>query len=506
MSGVDSLLLSDATSPTAPPPVMLGYQQRWIEDDSPLKLGEKSRRIGLTWAEAADDVLQAAVTGGSNVFYIGPTADMALEFIEACAMWARAYDYVASEVEEGLYDDDDKAIKTFKVDFSSGKRIVALSSRPTNLRGKQGIIVIDEAAFHNDLKALLKAAMAMLMWGDKVRILSTHFGDANPFNELVQDVRAKKRKGSVHRITFRDAVAEGLYRRVCLRRGLEWSQEAEDQWVRDTYDYYGDDAPEELDVIPSQGGGVFLPLALIKLRMSADTPVVRGRWEDVFGLQPEYERYGVIERWCEEHLSEPLARLDRNCHHSLAQDFGRVSDLSVITIGEEANNLDTRVRLQVELSNCPFAQQKQVLKYIGDRLPRFRSAALDAGGNGASQAEFAQDEYGADRVESVHLSQQFYLQHMAGFKAALQDGTLRDLPLDSQTSDDLRALRVIEGIPRLPKAKTQRGDGQRLTRHGDAAIALFLLWYAMQREVTEIDFDSDDVVRAGYQLEDFIGG
>ena len=71
------------------PAALLPYQQRWIADDSPLKIAEKSRRIGLTWAEAADNVLIASSEGGSNVFYISATQDMAIEYIEACAMWAR---------------------------------------------------------------------------------------------------------------------------------------------------------------------------------------------------------------------------------------------------------------------------------------------------------------------------------------------------------------------------------------------------------------------------------
>ncbi len=48
------------TASSAAPAALLPYQQRWIADKSPLKIGEKSRRIGLTWAEASDDVLTAA--------------------------------------------------------------------------------------------------------------------------------------------------------------------------------------------------------------------------------------------------------------------------------------------------------------------------------------------------------------------------------------------------------------------------------------------------------------
>ncbi|WP_221621178.1 hypothetical protein [Halomonas sp. YLB-10] len=56
------------------PAVLLDYQQRWIGVRAPLKVGEKSRRIGLTWAETADNVLIAASArsaGGQTVYYLG---------------------------------------------------------------------------------------------------------------------------------------------------------------------------------------------------------------------------------------------------------------------------------------------------------------------------------------------------------------------------------------------------------------------------------------------------
>lgn len=133
-----------------------------------------------------------------NVYYIAYNRDMTVEYIQACAMWARAFNYAASEIEEGFWeeDDDDKHIKTYTIKFpDSGFRIVALSSRPSNLRGRQGIIVIDEAAFHEQLDELLKAALAMLIWG-KVRVISTHDGDDNPFNTLIGDIRAGRQEAA----------------------------------------------------------------------------------------------------------------------------------------------------------------------------------------------------------------------------------------------------------------------------------------------------------------------
>lgn len=489
MNPLESFLTREAATneDAAPPPVLLGYQQRWVADQSPLKLGEKSRRIGLTWGEAADNVLIASEAAGSNVFYISATQDMALEYIEACAMWARAFDLAAGQIEEGIFHDaGDKEIKLYKIDFpKSGKRIVALSSRPANLRGKQGVVVIDEAAFAPDLAGLIKAAMAMLMWGDKVRIISTHNGDDNPFNELINEIRAGKRKGSVHRITFSDAVADGLYRRVCLRKGIDWSKEAEEAWVADVRNFYGDDAAEELDAIPARGGGTYLPLALIDARMvpvGDIVPIVRMRWKTEFSLLPEPIRAAEVDAWCREHLAPVLATLNPERRHGFGEDFARIGDLTIITALEEGKDLVRRPRLVAELGGCPFAQQRQILKFVVDRLPRFFSGALDAGGNGAELAEYAADQWGHSRIEQIKLSDMFYLEQMPKFKAALEDATLDELPRDDQCRDDLRAIKKINGVPKLGKAKTQTADGRKVQRHGDFAIALFLGHYAMTRE------------------------
>lgn len=171
--------------------VLLGYQQRWIADQAPVKVAEKSRRVGLTWGEAADDVLDAArAEGGMDVWYIGYNQDMGREYIETCGAWSRQFGEAASEVEEVVVEDEKGDIQAFRIRYASGRKITALSSRPSNLRGKQGKVVIDEAAFHPDLAELLKAAFALTIWGGKVRVISTHDGADNAFNQLCSDIRA----------------------------------------------------------------------------------------------------------------------------------------------------------------------------------------------------------------------------------------------------------------------------------------------------------------------------
>lgn len=473
------------------PPVFIDYQAKWVADDAQLKIGEKSRRVGLTWAEACDDVLIAAKAldaGGMNVYYIGYNMDMAIEYIEACAMWARVFNQAAGEVEEGeeLFKNgnDEKAIKTYTIRFASGFRIVALSSRPANLRGKQGVVVIDEAAFHGALDELLKAAIALLIWGGKVRVISTHDGDQNPFNELINEIRAGKRKGSVHRITFQEAVADGLYARVCLRRGIEWTAEGEAAWVADVYAFYGDASTEELDVIPSQGSGAWLTTALIEARMMT-APVLRYTCPVGFEREDDAERHRVIQEWLDLEMAPLLADLDPELDSFFGQDFGRSGDLSVMVPAQLQQNLQRRAPFVVELRNMPHRQQEQVAKFLISGLPRFRKGALDARGNGHALAEFLAQKFGYNRIELVMLTEGWYREQMQPLKAAFEDGTIA-LPRDKDLLADLRAIKMVRGVARVPDAKTVGQDGGK--RHGDAGIAVALMHYASRGEVQIIEF------------------
>ncbi len=504
----DPLNLLVTPADDGPPPVLLGYQQRWIEDRAQLKVAGKGRRVGLTWAEAADDVLDAiAEVDSANTFYISAAQDMAREFVEAAALWARAFDVVAGEIQEGLWDDGSdvadvakRHIKTFEVTFpATGRRIVALSSRPTNLRGKQGNIVLDEAAFAPDLAGLLKAAMAMLLWGNRVKVISTHFGVENPFNQLIEQIKSGRRPGSYHHIPFDLAVADGLYRRVCLRRGIPWSQAAEDKWVADARAFYGEDAAEELDAIPANSGGRYLSLALLAQRMrvgpdDARWPIVRGAWDAEFAWLSEDVRAWAIKGWLAEHIDPVLERLNPLRVHAFGLDFARVADLSVLVVQERDESLVRRPVLQLELRNCPFSAQDAIYWHILDRLPRFRGGCADASGNGASTAERLAQRYGTEMVEQVRPSEGWYAMHMPRLRSSLEDGTLDDLPRDEQTQDDLRAIEVIRGVPRVPDVNTlskaaqakAADGGAKLRRHGDAAIAYVMCERAWVREVGEI--------------------
>lgn len=449
--------------------VLLPYQVRWIADTAPVKVAEKSRRVGITWAEAADAALSAAAAGGMDTWYLGYNRDMAREFVETAAGWARQFNKAALAIEEVALEDERRDLLAYRIRFASGHKIVALSSRPSNLRGKEGRAVIDEAAFHDDLPGLLKAAMAFTMWGGLVRVISTHNGAANPFNELVNDIRAERRPFSLHRVTLDDALAEGLYHRICRKAGRRYSAAGEREWRARIFAEYGEAASEELMCAPRASAGAFLSSVLVESRMRAGVPVLRWEVPAEFSERPEEYRVGAARDWCERNLDPALARLE-NLMSCFGEDFGRNGDLSVFWPLQIQSNLVRRTPFVVELRRVPFRQQEQILFYIVDRLPRLIGGALDARGNGQYLAETARQRYGA-RIEQVMLSAQWYRENMPRYKAAFEDGMV-ELPRDAEILADHRTLEIEHGYAHVPERRDQKG------RHGDAAIAGALAYYA----------------------------
>ncbi len=490
------------------PSVLLPYQQQLIDlvATHQVTVVEKSRRIGASWAIAADAVLRSAVTadkGGMHSFYLGFNKDMTRGFIDDCAMWAREFLHVAVEVEEFLFKDQeqggpDRDIQAFRIRFASGFEIVALCSRPRTLRGKQGYVIIDEAAFHDDLAELLKAAMALLMWGGKVLIISTHDGAHNPFNQLVGDVRAGRlKKAALLRVTFDDALKEGLFQRICLRTRRQWSPEAEQAWVEEIREFYGDGAAEELDCVPRQSGGRYLARTLLEGR-ATDVPVLRWTCNDAFVDLGDEGRHLACLQWCTDEL---LPRLDglRASSSALGEDFGRSGDLTVLWPVLVAQDLTRVTPLVVELRNVPFREQEQVLNFLVDHLPNCSGIALDARGNGQYLAEVTRQRYGAERVAEVMLSEGWYREHMPKLKAGLEDGTFT-LPKDADVIGDFHALEIARGVARPPERARQSPTGQ---RHSDAAVAAAMALFAS----TELDsgpltFD----VAGGGVSQDAFGG
>jgi phage FluMu gp28-like protein len=445
---------------------------------------EKSRRTGATWGAAADAVLRSASArdnGGMDTLYMGTSHDMAKEFIDAAGMWAKLFEKVVVATGDIIFDDgSEKGIQALKIDFASGFSIVALSSKPRSLRGLQGFAILDEAAFVDNLPELIKAAMAFLIWGGKVLIISTHNGADNAFNGLVTDIRAGRKNYGLVRFDLDDALRDGLFERICLinaHKHGEWSPEKEADWREDLIGKYGEGADEELYCIPSQGSGAWLPGPLIEARMH-DAPVLRLSFPDSFTMLPEHVRKAEVQRWIADEL-EPVMRatLDPALQSGLGFDVGRYRDLSVICPMQIGRTMRRIVPFLVELSKVSFQQQEQIRDAIAYGLPRFIGGRTDATGLGASLAESGTQRFGEAMI-GVKFSTEWYRIEMPPLKAAFEDDMIL-IPRDAEVAADLRAFKVVKGIATLPALRVAGAAGG--TRHGDAGIAIALAYSATRQ-------------------------
>ena len=485
----------DAMVPGALPPegldplangILMEHQRAWVADQSPLKLCRKGRRTGITFAEALDSTLIGAAAksaGGDSTFYIGDTKDKGRAFVQVCAQFAKTVAKESQSVGEFLFDDvqDDgtsKQITAYRIRFASGHEIVGLSSNPANIRGLQGRVVIDEAAFHRNVAAVIDACNALLIWGGTIRIISTHNGALNAFNELIKEIEVGQYDYSIHTVSFDDAVANGLYERVCLLRGWTPTVEAKAEWYRKVRRSYGSRVEamrEELDVIPREGDGVLLPLAWIEACSTTEYKVAR--WEPPFpGFvdMPEEVRRGEMLMWLIREVLPTIARYaDQGLTWHLGGDFAMRQDRSSYPIGFVGQDLKRHVPIIVELRACPYDQQKQVLFWLVAQIEligSFASGVLDANGNGMVLAQEARQKFGSDRIVELMPSDVWLREHTPRFRAMFED-RMGLIPADIDVRGDLRQFQVIGGVARIPRhIRTEGSDGGK--RHGDSAVAL----------------------------------
>jgi len=476
--------------------ILMKHQRDWLADKSDLKIAEKGRRTGITFAEALDDTLIAASkrsAGGDNVFYIGDTKDKGREFIGYVAHFARIIAGELHQVEEFIFKDEradgtTRDISAFRITFASGFRVEALSSNPANIRGLQGVVVIDEAAFHNDVREVIDAVNALLIWGGKVRVISTHNGVLNAFNELIRETKAGKAPFSLHFIPFSSAVENGLYRRVCLVKGWVWSQADADAWearIRGSYGARTAKMRQELDAIPSEAEGAALTRVQIEACMQEGIPFHRWTMADAFKNAPDEVRIAEAKAWCDEHLAPVLKELNPNRLHFMGEDFARSGDATDIVILELGGDLVRRTKLIIELRNIPFDQQRDVLFYVCDRIPRFARGAMDRTGNGAYLAEKAAQRYGSTIIE-VAFTIEWYRLEMPPYIEAFSDKTIL-LPRHDDVVQDHQSLQYVDGVIRVPKDFRFKGsDG--FDRHGDSAVAAALGYFASRQDYMEYGY------------------
>ncbi|MCY1004008.1 hypothetical protein OV079_23825 [Nannocystis pusilla] len=475
--------------------LLLPYQQRWYADRSQLRVIEKSRRCGITWAEGARQVMRAARAkhaGGTDCYYVSTSHRLGREYIEECAEWAKALNTAATHFGTRIIGNFGRDVLTHEIRFASGFSVRAITSNPSAFRGLGGSVCIDEAAHHPDLEELLKAAAAVGDWGGDLSIISTHNGKDNPFNVLVEEIRAKKRAGSLHRVSIHDAVAEGLYRRQCEVRGTPWTEEGERLWVLDKLASWG--AGEEYEVTPAASGSTYIRRDLIE-ECSHRAPIVRLelpaehlRGPSETKEESEARRDAFISAWCESELRPLLNALPADRIITLGVDFARSGngDLSVMAPLVERRDLVKVCPWLVELRGVPYEEQWTILRFIGQNIPKFAGVAIDGTGNGGWLGETALAFWGDALVTALHLSPTWYSENLPRFRSAFEEHQIL-VPADDDIRRDILSIVVVSGVPRLREQRSTDSK-DRKPRHGDAAIALALAHSRHRDAPPDIDF------------------
>lgn len=235
----------------------LPYQKRWILDESPIKLYEKSRRVGISYATSYRSSRKCLRSGKENsnfVQWVSSRDDItAREFItDYVAHWAREANRVARELAKGktkipvkspqgeldiLSDDDAQnfaegwqgvigldgkcvevvdeknGITAHVVKFKNGSRIFSLSSNPRAFAGKGGDVLIDEWDLHPEQDIIYDMAFPCTMQGNQLELVSAYDPEGSESTEFAKLCAAckngQKPEISFHTTNILQAVDDG---------------------------------------------------------------------------------------------------------------------------------------------------------------------------------------------------------------------------------------------------------------------------------------------------------
>ena len=83
-------------------PSFLPYQLRWINDDSKLRLAEKSVRIGWTFADAFKNVRKRLEHSRRDYLFSTKDQPTALEYVQTCYRFCELYNLTKSVLSHGV--------------------------------------------------------------------------------------------------------------------------------------------------------------------------------------------------------------------------------------------------------------------------------------------------------------------------------------------------------------------------------------------------------------------
>lgn len=425
----------------------LPYQLRWLQDEAPYKIWEKSRRIGATYTVSYGDVRAIVKTPKWPVWFSSADESAAKEYIAYCELWAKVFNEVAVNLGEVILDSK-HGVTALTLEFKKGGRIHALRSNPRGFRSKGGRVRLDEFAFHDDQKALWMAAQPCVMWGGDVQVLSTHNGKQGLFFKFLEEAKAKRNDFVPHFTDIFDAVRDGLADKIAGRDLNEAERQAFiDKLHRNAADE--ETWQQEYCCIPVDEATAFLPYDMI------------ATVEDAEAGDPEKYAGGPV---------------------YLGNDIARRRDLWVTWVFEQVG--DVLVCREVStLKGATFAAQDAELDRLFRAYPNIVRLCMDQSGMGEKPVEDAKRRYGSSKVEGVVFTNEVKQELATTFKRRMEDRRMR-VPKNATVRDAFHAVKkitTVAGNIRFDAERTAQGHADEfwsaaLANHAASTPNAAALW------------------------------
>ncbi len=358
----------------------LPYQEAWIDDEATLKLSEKSRRVGFTFASSYR-MFKKCMTRRKFTQWVS-SRDMftAQELIkDYVSKWCELSNIVAS----GMYGDNvvvvdpDKNIKAFVCEFpATGSRIVSLASTPEAFAGKGGDVFLDEVDLHQDSGRLIDMAMPCITWGNQLEAVSAYRVDGSretPWARMVEAAKgANPQNASLHTVSIHDAVAQGLVEKINEVTGKPVTREefiAKMRALCRTLAAW----QSQFELIVQDAGGRLLTLTQI---MACELPAEE--LAAMLARYPDAPRYGGYD-------------VARRTHASAWHEFAKIGVTLVLARRETWRNVSFD------------AQEAWIETRLTDKAqPRIHRMAIDSTGIGMQMAERMAKKF-PGRIDEVNL-------------------------------------------------------------------------------------------------------
>jgi phage FluMu gp28-like protein len=398
--------------PENPGAIFLPFQGRWIKDKSRLKLAQKGRQLGFSWSAAYEADEETAAVGARFDHWVSSRDEIQSKlFNEDCKLWAKAMDIAARDLGEEVLDVDAKH-SAYVLRFANGRRINSMSSNPDAQAGKRGSRLLDEFALHPDPRKLWTIAYPGITWGGSLKVISTHRGSNNFFNQLIREVTEKGNpKGiSLHTVTLQNALDEGFLWKLQQNLPEEDERQAFDEagyfdWVRSGC-ADEESFQQEYMCRPADDDAAFLEYDLI----AANEYPEAVNWGEIQGGQL-----------------------------FVGIDIGRKHDLTVVWVVELLGDVFYTRAIECLKNMSKPDQEKIIWPWIEKAIQSGGRAAQDYSGLGIGWGDDAVKRFGKYAVECVTFTAKVKESLAYPVRGAMEDRKLR-LPFDPHIRSDLRSV------------------------------------------------------------------